>query len=192
VVLDYEQAIRKALGEGRPPRLYLDANVILDALRPERRQASLELVRESHAQRCECVSSYFAAIEALDKEQENAWARQKIRSKHKFEWIVRRRRLRDLKPQTLTRIANEFFGQLLGAPLSAVTWVTVDKDVWEDTISLAATTNVNAPDCIHIATAMAYECDVLVTDDQGLLGLAQEHIAATDSEHVLKTLQEAH
>jgi len=190
--MDHEQAIRDALRE-RLPRLYLDTTVILDALRPERSPdapASLELVRESYARGCECVSSYLVAMEALDIQQENAWARQKVRSKRAFEWIVRRRRSRDLKPHFLTRIANEFFGQLISEPLSVVTWGVVDEDVWESSISLAATTNVTGADCIHVATAMAWECDVLVTGDGGLIPLAREYIAAAYPKQVLKTLKE--
>lgn len=190
MVLNYEQAIRNALREGRLPRLYLDTNVILDTLRPERRQASLEVVRESYARRCESVSSYFAVMEALDTEQENAWAGQKIRSKHDFDWIVRRRRRRNLRPGTRTRIVNRFIRRFVDELENAVSWIGLEAPVWEEAVRLAAKTDVTATDCIHIATAVAQECDVLVTGDEGLIGLAQEHIPAAEPEQVLKTLKE--
>lgn len=187
--MHHEEAIRDALREGRTPQLYLDSGVVLDLLRPERKEASVELLRESYARGWECISSYFARMEALDVEQENAWARRNILSKRHFEWIVRRRRKRDLAPQALTRIANRFFRRFVDELQNAVAWAVLDEQVWDDAVKLAATTNVSATDCIHIATAMAFECDVLVTDDEGLIGLAGKHIAAANPQQMLKTVK---
>lgn len=188
--MDLHQAIRQALETGAP-NLYLDTNVLLDILRPQRRPTSAELVRRLQARGWQCTSSYFALMEALDIEQENAWARQRIRAGQDFEWIVRRRRDRDLKPQTLTRISNRFIGRFVDELENAIYWGVLGAEVWEEAATLAATSNISATDCLHVATAVAYSCHVVVTSDETLIGLASEHIAAARPEDVLQLLRTA-
>jgi predicted nucleic acid-binding protein len=137
------------------------------------------------------MASYFAIMEALDVEQENKWAKQKVRSNHDFQWIVRRRRQRELKPTSLTQVANQFTQRFFVELKNAISWVPLDERVWEEAVSLAAHTNVTATDCIHLATALAQECDLLVTADDPLINAAKERIAVAKPEQVLKALRGA-
>jgi predicted nucleic acid-binding protein len=188
--MDLHQAIRQALETGTP-NLYLDTNVLLDILRPQRRPTSAELLGLLQARGWKCTSSYFALMEALDIEQENAWARQKVRAGQDFEWIVRRRRDRDLRPQALTLISNRFIRRFVDELENAIFWAVLDAEVWEQAATLAASSNISAADCLHVATAVAHSCHVLVTSDGALISVASDYIASGTPEDVLQLVQTA-
>lgn len=178
-------------------RLYFDTTVILDLLRPERRPESQQLLQIIGANRWTCISSYYARMEALDAEQEHMWLRGKLRRREYIPRLIVRprawreiRRERELRPQDLTRISNEFHKKLVTEIAWFIKWVDLDKEGWEEATTLASGTSISAPDSIHVATALRNDCHILVTSDEALREVAANSIRLEDPKVLLGSLKE--
>lgn len=173
----------------KSPALYLDANVLLDIVRPQRRSEPKHLLEEWRARSWTCVSSYFGLMEALDVEQESMWARSQIRRGQSVEWLIRNRRERELSPHARGRVASSFFKEFVTEVQDYIDWGSLDDEGWEEAIRLAMQTDCSAPDSIHVATALLYGCDVLVTWDEGLRRTAAREIPIATPGQVLSSIQ---
>lgn len=171
-----------ALTQG-PPTFYLDANVLVDLVSP-RRPASNEFMAACLMRSWICRTSTFAVMEALDREQENVWARSEIRKGRSFDQVVRKRSERTLTLRVLKKTYERFEERLD----ERVERFQPEADVWEDAIRLAIETNSFAPDCIHVAAAISCSCDVLVTWDQPLRQTAASEIQVATPDEVLSTM----
>ena len=178
-------------------RFYFDTTVILDLLRPQRRPQARELLQTARSKGWTCVSSYYARMEALDVEQEHTWLRAQLRRGEHIERLIFRprrvreiRRERELSRGALTRISNRFHKELVTEIEQFIRWVQLDELGWEEATTLAANTNISAPDCIHVATAIGNNCHVLVTSDEALQELAAGSIQIADPTTLLASLRE--
>ena len=190
-----DQFVQEAL-EKEGLRFYFDTSVILDLLRPRRRPESREVLQIAQSQAWTCVSSYYARMEALDVEQEHTWLRAQLRRGEHIERLIFRprrvreiRRERELSRGALTRISNRFHKELVTEIEQSIYWVELDKLGWEEATTLATNTNISAPDCIHVATALRNNCHVLVTSDEALQDLAAESIHLADPTMLLASLR---
>jgi predicted nucleic acid-binding protein len=183
------QLVQRALQRGHL-KLYLDTNFLLDLVRPKRRTASAELFAEACSRGWTCSSSYFAQMEALDVEQEHAWFLAKLRAGEHTEKLLRGRYKRDLTKRQLRLASKRFFTTLVErAVQDNVRWIALGKQETEQAMTLAAETNISAPDCLHVATALQAGCDVLVTSDDGLRDAARPHIFAVKPEELLAAIR---
>jgi len=184
-----DQLVQQALQSGHL-ELYLDTTFLLDLVRPERRPKSAELFEEARSRGWTCSSSAFAQMEALDVEQENAWFLARVRAGEHIERLLRRRRERDLGKNQLLRVFKRFSVALEKRGVrESVQWISLGKEETEQAMTLAAETNISAPDCLHVATALQAGCDILVTSDEGLRDAARPHITAVTPEELLKALR---
>ena len=184
--------VRKAVADQRL-RIYFDTTVILDLLRPDRHsgaQDSVDLLDLAIGNKWECAASYFALMEALDIEQENMWFRSRIRAGEDVDRLFRRRRKRDtLSPQSLGRLSNQLYRKFVIEVQDFISWVTFDAKGWELALELAMTSNIRAPDCIHVATALAAGSNMIITSDEVLRDLAKQHIQAAKPPELLASLR---
>jgi len=157
------------------PRLYFDTTVILDLLRPKRRPQSHELLDLARGNKWECVSSYFALMEAFDIEQENLWFRARIGAGEDADLLLRRRKRRDLARQALGRVSVRLYRKFREDLQDFISWAILDDEGWEEALRLAMNTNVRAADCIHVAAALTAKCSLFITSDEALRDLAQEY-----------------
>ncbi|MCH8009021.1 MAG: PIN domain-containing protein [Chloroflexi bacterium] len=186
-----DNTLAAAVARGTPtPTLYLDANVLLDIVRPQRKQESRLLLDECQQKSWVCSSSYFGLMEALDVEQESIWFRSEIRRGRDVDWLIRRRRDRKLTSQARGRVQGAFYRQFVADVQDAVRWHILDEESWEEAIRLAMETDASAPDCIHLATAKSAACDVLVTSDTQFQNAATGEIETANPEQVLAWLRE--
>ena len=187
--IDLGAALDAALRRGRL-HLYLDANVLIDILRKGRHPESVEFFEKALANRWLCTSSTFARMEALDIEQKNKWIQQRIRAGEHPDRLLRRLGERALRPRTLRKLETQFYSAFLKGSDPLVQWHRLDTEGWDLATELALTTNIAAPDCIHVATALRAGCDVLVTWDQPLQKMAsQKHIASGHPTDLLNKLR---
>ena len=184
-----DQLVQQALQSGHL-ELYLDTTFLLDLVRPERRPKSAELFEEARSRGWTCSSSAFAQMEALDVEQENAWFLARVRAGEHIERLLRRRRERDLGKNQLLRVFKRFSVALEKRGVrESVQWIALGDEETERAMNLAMETNMSAPDCLHVATALQAGCDVLVTSDGPLRDAARSHITAVTPEELLKALR---
>ncbi len=173
--------------------LYFDTTVILDLLRPARRplaRHSVELLERALESEWRCTSSYFALMEALDIEQENMWFRNRIRAGEDVDALLRRRRKRDqLSRQAHGRVSNQLYRRFVEEVQDRISWVALDNEAWEQALTLAMSSSIRAPDCLHVATATADGCHLFVTSDEILRELAEEHIRSANPVQVLAAVR---
>ena len=68
---------------------------------------------------------------------------------------------KDALKSTYKKIQNKF-----SIPYKFMKFYNLTEDGWSSAFSICATTNISAPDSIHLATAKEAECDLLVTSDR--------------------------
>ncbi len=184
--------VRETIADQRL-RIYFDTTVILDLLRPDRHrgaQDSVDLLDLAIANKWECAASYFALMEALDIEQENMWFRSRIRAGEDVDRLFKRRRKRDpLSPQSLGRLSNQLYRRFVVEVQDFISWVTFEAEGWEQALELAMRSNIRAPDCIHVATALANSSHTLITSDDELRDLARQHIHTANPPELLASLR---
>lgn len=183
------ELVRQAV-QGGQLKLYLDTNFLLDLVRPRGRTASAELFAEACSRGWTCLASYFGQMEALDVEQEHRWFLTRLRAGEHTERLLRRRRQRDLTKQQLRRVSTAFHTALLEQDVQdKVSWLALGAEETEQALTLAETTNISAPDCLHLATALQAGCDILVTSDEGLKNAARPYIAAVTPEELVAAIR---
>ncbi|MCH8815327.1 MAG: hypothetical protein IH957_09575 [Chloroflexi bacterium] len=182
-----------AVIQQRPVRLYFDTNVILSILRPKRSgdaKYATDLLDIAVGNGWDCICSYLGFMEALDIEQENMWFRNRTRAGEDVDRLMRRRHDRDpLSPQATGRIVNQLFERFVTEEKDLVTWTLPSEEEWEEAISLAINTPIRAPDCIHAASAITNECDVLVTSDRLLKDFDRNRIRGATPRELVAALK---
>lgn len=156
------------------PHLYLDSNVILDVLR-DRRPASLQLIERAKRDRWFVSTSPFAIMEALDAEQDDRFFQIKVSEGHTVGEVLRIRRQRDLPRQLLNKISQKIEGKLRIA-YSHIQYWELKVEGFDRAVELARGSNISAPDCIHLATALEVGCDILITSDDFFMKEAKQYL----------------
>jgi predicted nucleic acid-binding protein len=165
------------------PHLYIDTNVILDAIL-ERKQASSIFLEQAKKNNWKCSTSRWTMIELLDNMQEERFVEDLRIEGYLFSRIRgllgnRRQKEAGLKKPELDQVwkvlhdklSNEYSFIKFKHPLTVSFW-----DKAED---YASSSNIGATDSIHLATALRIRCNILVTSDQDFIAIANEYILAT-------------
>jgi predicted nucleic acid-binding protein len=130
-------------------------------------------------------------MEALDVEQEHAWFLTRLQAGEHTERLLARRRRRDLTLDELRDVFRRFMTTLVERDLERhIQWIplTLRGKELDEAMVLAGESNISAPDCLHVATALQAGCDVLVTSDDGLRDAARPHIPAVKPEELLAAI----
>lgn len=160
------------------PHLYLDTNIILDVLRDRRRRGelvSLKLLEQAKRNKWYISTSTFAIMEILDVEQDDLFFQLRVSEGDTVADVLRIRRQRDLTTEQLDRISKKLRDKLSISYDYIAQW-HLDQKGFDHALELVRTTNITAPDCIHLATALELGCDFLVTTDEFFLKEARKHI----------------
>ncbi len=181
MTLDLAATLANANARKGGPLFYLDTNILVDIVRRKRRPESLQFLDECQERSWKCAASTFAVMETLDVQQEDSWARTEMRKGQSFDQLLRGRYERGLSPRMLKSV----YAQIRRELYQRVDLFRPEADIWEDAIRIAINTTSFAPDCIHVAAARSYRCDVLVTWDQQLKRTAAGEIPVATPEEIL-------
>lgn len=178
--------------QGRPV-MYLDTNVLLDAMFGRRRaaQSLLERIREN---RWPAITSPFSILEMLEAKKADKWAEKLLVEGWSFFQIQRKLGERRTGPSQLRRKELEEVYLNLQARLKPVLEIVTLPEptpgLFDRAEDVSASTNIEATDVFHLATALEFGCDMLVTADRDFAKLAKEYIITTVPEGFEKALQE--
>lgn len=173
------------------PHLYLDTNVILDVLRDRQRHgklASLELLERAKRDKWFVSTSPFAIMEILDVEQDDLFFQIKVSEGNTVGDVLRIRRQRDLSEERLDKISSRIHDKLR-ISYGYIDYWELDSQGFDHAVELARTTNISAPDCIHLATALELGCDVLVTTDEFFMKEAKRFLRTSLPETIEEELR---
>ena len=123
-------------------RVYVDANIIVYVVEgyAQHQQVLRSLLAEMDAGRLAAVTSELTLAEVLVKPMRDA-------NEH------------------LVRAYAEFL-----EPSRALTVAPLTRPILIDAARIRASGNLKLPDAVHVATAIALDCDTLLTNDQSLRG----------------------
>ena len=175
------------------PILYLDVNVILDVIDGRRAAASdlLEMIRERAWQ---AITSPFSILEMIEAKKADRWAEQLLAQGMSFYQVQRRlgeRRTGGSRLRTphLNQVYNELRTKL--QPIAEIiTFPAPTLSLMNRAEDISASTNIEATDVFHLATALEYACDILVTGDTDFVNLARDFIIAVVPERIASGLDE--
>ena len=149
------------------PHLYLDTQVFVDLLL-NRAEDSLELADNIRAREWLVTTSTFTFMEILDAIQEEEFVFHERERSVPFRNIYRTIGDRLQSDEVLSRTHISTVRQVkLLFPMLFYQILTVTG--WEEAADLSGKTDVDAADCIHLATAKINNCDLFVTKDTAII-----------------------
>lgn len=161
--------------------VYVDTPILVKGIRGHDEQycqhvdALLELSRNGE---CQCVTSEFAIMEALDTLQTYEFYVQEIEAGQlDVEAIFSRRRQRSLTEDRLVAVEGRV-KEWLDARKQALYVRHAEEDPWELILLLCSYTNIHAPDCVHLAQALLLGCDVIASEDTHFTKCVRDELAS--------------
>jgi len=164
------------------PHLYLDTPILIDVLR-NRRTASLRLLEEARQKLWRVSTSQFAVMELIDVEQDDRFFILEVTKGRTVASVLRDRYKRKLL-ETERKPIESKVRDFLDVRYPFIQYFHLTPEGFDRATGLCANTNISAPDCLHLATALEARCDVLITTDDHFLEESKEYIEACEPEHV--------
>jgi len=168
------------------PHIYIDTPILIDVLR-DRRTASLRLLEDARQRTWMISTSVFAVMELLDVEQDDRFFILEVTKGRPVSNVLRERYARNL-PQGERNSIEKKVRDFLDVRYPFIQYFHLAAEGFNRASGLCANTNMSAPDCLHLATALDAGCDVLITNDEHFLKEAKDYIEACKPEHVHKVL----
>ncbi len=177
------------------PVFYLDVNVILDAIY-DRRPHSSQLLARISADNWTAITSPFSILEMLEAQKADKWAADLLAQGLTFFQVQRRLGERRTGRSSLSRRAlNEVYVDLQGRLqqiVQPVTFPAPTSSLMNLAEDISASTNIESTDVFHLATALEYPCDILVSGDSDFIRLARDYIIAVTPDGIDRALAEFH
>lgn len=175
------------------PIFYLDTNVLLDAMYG-RRQSAAALLQRIRETGWSAITSPFSILEMLEAKKADKWAEKLQAEGRTFFQIHRRLGERRSGPSQLRqRDLGEVY-QDLRTKLQPVHEIVMlpqpTPGLFDRAEDISASTNIETTDLFHLATALEFGCDILVTADSEFAKLAKDYIITTLPEGIDKVLGE--
>ena len=149
---------------------YLDTNILIDIIR-NRRSSSIEFFKIAISTNHRCITSVFSFMEIAELEKCQFYAEQLVKQKEDINKICRGYRNCNLDFNSLKSVENSIKSV---DNLNRIEQISFNEDGWEDALKLAFSTNISAPDSIHIATFNIAGADYFVTSDSDLVNYAKD------------------
>ncbi len=164
------------------PTIYLDTTVLLDVVdnRSESAYQMLETIRE---QDFNVLASPFGILEMLKAKKTDVWAESMLERGYTVVQISRRMGSRRAGPTALTveRLSEVYASirQSLQGHLDIVGFPEPTPGLMNQAEDICASTMLAAGDSLHLATALYFDCQLLVSSDSDLIRIARNYINAT-------------
>jgi len=147
----------------RVPIIYIDTNICRDCIKGRNRETIhlLGIIRDN---KWKCFTSIFTAMEFTDTEKDAIFFNKKIRRGLDINKILRSRYQKDLGKDDLKEAENivkSFFEEY-----KFVEFVNLEGKAWDLALKISSTSNLSAPDVVHLVTAWQSGCDIIVTSDE--------------------------
>lgn len=170
------------------PHLYVDTNVFGGILEGQHRASTvlLEIVKEK---KWRCSTSIFTLMELSEIRQDNQYIYKQLGLGTHIKKAYRSLDQKDLSPSDFSK-TQEKIDMLFTDTSPFVEFFALEDKGWDKALELKATTNLSAPDAIHVATAVEAGCDVLVTLDSFLIKEASRFIKTCLPEQTNSILKE--
>lgn len=168
------------------PHIYLDTPIVIDVLR-NRGPASLRLLEGARQRGWRLSTSQFTIMEVLDAEQDDRFFILEVTKGRTVSSVLRdryKRKLSEAERKSILKKVQDF----LEVRYPLIKYFHLTDEGFNRASGLCANTNISAPDCLHLATALEAGCDVLVTTDDHFLEEAKDYIKICKPDHIHEAL----
>jgi len=145
------------------PHIYFDTNFVIDI--SSGKSLSCHILEEAKKKKWRYYVSIFCMMEAFDIKQEHFFFNKKVSIGESLKRIISKRRERDLSESDLKEIKDILTNKLFKPHEMDHAYYFEDSDTWKMCLEITRDTNITASDAIHLATALALNCDILITSD---------------------------
>lgn len=154
----------------RSKAFYIDTNVALDYITARNREAVLVL-NKIKEKGWKCISSSFLAMELADYKKDSLFVIDKaIEKKWEMRKILRETYSKDLKRGDFEKVLDWFNDFLQEYKNLEIYDFLKTSDEWLGAQGISFNSNLNAPDAIHLTSAMfgaiAGYCQIMITNDR--------------------------
>ena len=136
-----------------------------------------------------CSTSSYTVLELLDRKKEDEFVRKQLEKGWSPTDIVRRRLQRELTPTQLLDVYDRLT-EAIQTHYSFIIFHEAGVRLLDSAEEICGSTNLWAADSLHLATAMALQCDALVTRDTHLQRVGAGYIPSVSPERVDSALQQ--
>jgi predicted nucleic acid-binding protein len=170
------------------PHIYVDTNILGSILEKQPTSSShlLDLIINKG---WDCSTSIFAFMELYDISQDNKYVLNQLQLGVHIKKAYKSLDQKNLSTTDLKEIQRNI-REKLSEKYPNIKFYDLEKDSWDMALDLKISTNISAPDVIHLATAMGLKCDLLVTLDSFFKKEAERYIKTCSPEQVENTLRE--
>lgn len=164
-------------GTKKSKAFYIDTNVALDYITARNREAILVL-NKIKERGWKCVSSSFFAMELADYKKESLFVIEKaMEKKWEMRKIMREIYKKDLRRGDFDKVLDWFDDFRQEYNNIELFDFLKNSDDWQGAQAISFKSNLNAPDAIHLTSAMLGAiggyCQIMITQDQHFIKEAQ-------------------
>ena len=144
------------------PNIYLDTNIIRTLIE-KRLPILVNLMRTIKDRKWACFTSTIAVLELSNLKKDDVYFRKKINEKAEYKEIIKGRDQKKLEIKELrevNRYIENFFNRY---PYFYA--YQIPAEVWRDALKISFEANINSIDAVHLATALIFKANVLITSD---------------------------
>ena len=167
------------------PAIYFDTTVLLDVI-DNRRESTHMLLETAREHGFQITASPFGILEMIEAKKTDRWAESMLERGYTVVQISRRMGSRRSGPLALTsdQIADVYnaIREALQGELDIVGFPEPTPGLMNHAEDICASTTLAAADSLHLATALYFGCQLIVSSDSDLLRTARQYIHATPPE----------
>ena len=151
------------------PNIYIDTNICRDCIKG-RDKETIHLMGLIRDNKWKCFTSVFTAMEFTDTEKDAIFFNKKIRLGWDINKILRLRQQKDISREDLKEAENvvkSFFDEYKFIEFVNIEDVNLEEnEAWNLALKISSSSNLSAPDVIHLVTAWQSKCDIIITSDE--------------------------
>ena len=170
------------------PHLYLDTSVLAGVLQKQHTASSV-LLDTITKKSWKCSTSAFASMELFDISQDNQYVLNQLKIGVHIKKAYKNLDQKTLSVSDLKEIRKSIT-DLFTLKYAMVHFYHYGEITWDKALEIKASTNISAPDIIHLATDMEAGCDLLITLDNFFKKEAEPYIKTCLPEQAERVIRE--
>ena len=160
-------------------RIYVDTNILQGAI-SRRDTEAIVFLDKAKKKKWELFTSIYTLMELLDVAKDRQFLMRCVYERWTdVSTFMRKRAAKDLSKEDLSNLAEEVNNFLFTNKM--IRFINIEETEWELVKKIGETSNLHSSDALHLVTAWAGNCQVLVTHDNEFINegnriLQQENV----------------
>ena len=164
-------------------QVYLDTCILQGAI-SQQNNADIIFLDTLKKKKVKVYSSIHTLMELMDIEKDRTFLIKKVFDEHKaVNSFLRGRAEKDLNQSELGKAVNKVNNFLFTN--KQITFGNITEDVWNDVKSIVENSNIHSSDALHLALAIMWQCQFLVTHDQFFITEGNRILKESDNTKII-------